>query len=75
MDSPESGLLDPKVDSLTLKWTAPQKWTPGQGGIGDYGPFKSVGDALATPASAYCMRNCLESYFRRTRGLNLRGGV
>ena len=54
--------------------------TPGQGGqvgVGDYGLFKLVGDALATPASperaAYCMRTCLESYSRRTRGLNLAG--
>jgi hypothetical protein len=57
-----------------MRWWRPK--TIGAG-VGDYGPFKIVGDALATPASperaAYCMRTCLESYFRRTRGLNLAG--
>ena len=48
-----------------LRWWRPK--TIGAG-VGDYGPFKLVGDTLATPASperaAYCMRTCLESYFR-----------
>jgi len=51
-----------------IRWWRPKNVGSG---VGDYSPFKTVGAALATPAhpeyEAFCLRTCVESYFRRTQ--------